>query len=124
MSLVSVILSIRGNKVLAVSRPDNPFLFALPGGNVEQGETPVQAAARELFEETGLMATDLFPVYEGIERGNHVITYYAPSVYGKLKSSTEGEAAWVSHYSVICGAFPKYTKSLYRSFGLDVPVCQ
>jgi ADP-ribose pyrophosphatase YjhB (NUDIX family) len=46
----------RGGRVLIARRAKPPHLWSLPGGAVEAGEMPAQAAARELREETGIDA--------------------------------------------------------------------
>lgn len=40
----------------------NGLSWELPGGRVEDGETPDAAAVRECFEETGIRCTDLKPL--------------------------------------------------------------
>jgi ADP-ribose pyrophosphatase len=42
-----------GQKILLVKRTDVP-VWVLPGGGVEEGETPTRAVVREVFEESGL----------------------------------------------------------------------
>ncbi len=51
------------------ARPESPWWYT-PGGGVEPGETPQQAAARELAEETGL-------VVEPAALGEQVFENYA-----------------------------------------------
>jgi 8-oxo-dGTP pyrophosphatase MutT (NUDIX family) len=47
-------------------RPGHPFWFTI-GGALEDGETPAEAAARELYEEAGIRAAlaDFSEPYEG-----------------------------------------------------------
>lgn len=40
----------------------NAFSLEIPSGHVEEGETPAQAAAKELREETGYIADNFIPV--------------------------------------------------------------
>jgi len=49
---------IKEGRILMVRRrnPPNAGMLALPGGKVEAGESLRQAAARELMEETGILA--------------------------------------------------------------------
>ena len=64
-----VLLVDRSGAVLLQHRDGNtsvsPNQWSLPGGRIEPGETPEEAARRELREETGLIAGDLEPLWSG-----------------------------------------------------------
>lgn len=46
----------QGGRLLLIRRAKEPYkgYLALPGGKMEEGEAPLEAARREMYEETGL----------------------------------------------------------------------
>lgn len=75
----------RDGRFLLVKRGKEPWKgwLAFPGGGIERGETPEQAAHRELFEETALRAETLSHVItvDLAQEGNAYRKSYFLSVY-------------------------------------------
>lgn len=57
MKARATVICQKDERVLYVRKSNSKW--SLPGGKIESGETPAEAAARELEEETGLVAHDL-----------------------------------------------------------------
>ena len=85
------VVCLRGDSVLLIRRgtPPRQGEWSLPGGRIEPGERAVEAALRELHEETGVEAkiTGLIDVVDGLfpEAGRHyvLIDYAARWVSGE-----------------------------------------
>ena len=76
-----VVLFNKSNQVLLEERADDGY-FDFPGGGLEDNESPLEGAKRELFEETGLIANslELFKVYTGDI--THYVYYNGDEIYG------------------------------------------
>jgi 8-oxo-dGTP diphosphatase len=103
-----------GGRLLLIRRKNLPFRgrYALPGGYVEYGETTEYAAARELAEETGLVAANvsLLGVYSDPHRDprGHVVSIayrIAVAGYDLRAGDDAADAAFVADWEDLDLAF-------------------
>lgn len=97
-----LIRNIENGKILAISRGDNLVDWAIPGGTVERGEAPRDAAIRELEEETGVGVTQgsrVSEIFSAKSDYHHTIvfvisgTIFIPEVLESVPF--EGHVRWV-----------------------------
>lgn len=95
----------QGSRILLQNRVKKDWEgYTLPGGHVEPGESVVEAAVREMREETGL--TVFTPRLCGVKQfpipgGRYLVFLFrAEEFSGQLRSSQEGTVEWVERSSL------------------------
>lgn len=87
----------RNGKVLLLREPQDTE-FHLPGGGIEQGELAVSAAARELREETGLVASELEYLFDYCELWG-IDSRYDGQVHHVFRADGDGEVVLSEEHS-------------------------
>jgi len=106
--LAVCVLVTRGDQVLAVARRGTTDKWGLPGG--WSGSNLRRSAARELYEETGVLVEhrDLVLVYSGRCGDTDVHTFRAPNARGEPQQRDAGPAKFVSWDDLCAGPFAEY----------------
>ena len=133
ISLLTHVYALQAGRVLL--QQDKPPLsgyWIAPGGKVESGESPYEAAVRELREETGLQAEKL--VLRGIvtmvaqetgETSVHLL-YACNEFTGELQTETnEGRVSWQHLHRVFSLPMPEANQRfLTYAINLNLPLYQ
>lgn len=129
-SPAALVLLWQSDLLLAVSRKGFPSDLGLPGGKVEEGERPKEAALRELYEETGVLPYDLRvttdPVFEdsdGTPSGRHVYVYEAYATSGQtlvIHPEKYVTVRWVKPETLLHerNTFHRFNRRLFAALGV------
>ncbi len=123
---------IQNGKVLLIQRGIQPSrgLWAIPGGNMELGETLKETAEREMMEETGIVieAGDPIHAFDFIERDDEgnilyhyvVIDLIADYIEGEPRGADDAlEARWCAWEEIVKMPVSRNTLALLRKIGFD-----
>ena len=113
-----VVMSRYQGKIL-LSRHKDRDTWETQGGHIEPGETPLEAARRELYEESGAMEFDIRPVFDywaGDERGGASGQVFAATIR-TLSPLPKSEMAEVRAFDEIPPnvTYPAITPEIFAS---------
>ncbi len=116
--------------ILGVSRRDDPFAWGLPGGKVEDDESELECARRELAEETGVrlyycienrvLLKEIFRREGGVTYGLDACSIGDPGVIFKIyqpRAGETGRVGWVTVTQLLDGPFGDYNELLLKHIG-------
>jgi len=117
---VSLVIEKDGKFLLGrrLNRPERGFWCA-PGGHIEEGETPLEAAKREAAEEIGEVELEPKPLFDfvhdvSIGHRHHAYVFRGKPC-GKLKASSDiGEIGWFTLAEVAKLDVTHYTNMIFN----------
>lgn len=107
-------LIFKGDKIIGVSRKNNPNDFGLIGGKVEPNETKAYALYREVEEETGLKLIRGKKIYTNFD-GNMVCTTYLCEAEGDIQTNEGGVVKEITWDDLFAGSFGDYNREVYKA---------
>lgn len=92
---------IRDGKVVCIKYKTKEIGYLdIPGGKIEEGETPEEASIREVYEETGMKVRNLISVGDAIieypDKIYNMKVFLATEFSGSPKEQEENEAFFIS----------------------------
>ncbi len=115
-------MAVRGDRLLVARRQDGRHLagaLEFPGGKIEIGEEPAEAARRELEEETGLVAQELEPlvivVHDYTEAKLRFHVFLAREPAGEVRIDVPRAWAWVRLDEIEDGSMPEANRQMLRA---------
>ncbi len=131
MRTASLMLIVKDGLILSICRRQNRSKFGLIGGQVEEGESPRDAAIRETKQECGLDVSSCEAILVREETdylaGSEVFMthcYYAMSWTGTPEPLEGLELRWLTIEELISseiGAFPEYNSKAIAAFKMKFP---
>ena len=108
----SVLVIRDGDKILAISRKGDHDDLGLPGGKIEQGESPITAACREAVEEIGKPVCNPRLIHLA-KVGKISVFVFSADLVGQLSehiNSEDSKVCWVLPKEICSGTFGKFNR--------------
>lgn len=112
-----VICSFYKDKII-LSRQKKKQTWETQGGHIEAGETPLESARRELFEESGIRDAEIIPIcdYYGYDADSHANGMVFAAIVHELGDLPESEMAEVKLFDQLPEelSYPMVTPLLFE----------
>jgi len=116
-----VLIRRNDGKILSVSQFDDPLMRGMPRGCVDPGELPIDAVARELYEETGICASNFVPIFSSVDTQGFITTTFTCDVSDIVHTDKMGYISWVEPKILIditMSPFADYNRKLFFRLGI------
>jgi len=119
---IALVVACRERRFLVARRRGEVHLagyWEFPGGKIEPGEEPSEAARRELEEETGLLALSLEPlvvvVHDYVDRPLRFHVFLSREPQGEVRLDEEREWGWKTRDELERLDMPEANRQMLRA---------